>query len=353
MLMPSEKPLFENVSSKEYYARAAEMKSKLLDGCIHIIFPDFEEAIIFSGGDAVTAIHESNRWLTVGDELVEPAENKAIAAEGRMSAYQLPPGLLQIFTHKFVKTMAESELGPYLTARLLIGYLEGDKSTCVLKLQDKRATGYVFLNFGKRSGAVYDSPEGRSYDDNAIKDMDRFKEHTSVSIYFTELTEKYLRSKAEAKAEARAVEKPVAPVTPVEPVSPFPIEVVKPVTPPVQSIKPIISKPIPVPAAPKPSGVRLVVAMSEDRSVGLAHRSRQQTLEALDESDVAWVDGKTLASLHMIGRQASIVLPGGREYTVTLKEVAITPGESRYIILPRKLRARLSVNKGTVVEVKA
>jgi hypothetical protein len=55
----------------------------------------------------------------------------------------------------------------------------------------------------------------------------------------------------------------------------------------------------------------------------------------------------------MIDHKASIVLPDGREQSVTIKEMAIRPVESRYIILPRKLRNRLSIDRGTMVEVKA
>lgn len=364
MLFPIKKPLFENVSSKEYYARANELKKKALDGCIHTVFPDFEEAVLFSGGEAVAAVHQSKRWLTVGDELVEPAENKAIAANGKMSAYELPRGLLDIFIHRYVQTMVETELGPYMTAGLLIGYLERDKSTCVLKLEDGRSTGYVFINFGKRTGAVYGSPDGRLYDDAAIKAMERFKEHAYVAIYFTEPSSKYLKS----KAEARAVPKPVViappepmkagepmaiakPLAPPEPISPFPVEGVKPGAPAAKSLRLIMAKPMSVP--PIMAGVKLVVAVSEDQQVGLRHRSRQQTLEALEESDVAWVDGKTFSLLHLLDPNVSIILPNGREYPVTLKEASIKPEESRYIILPIKLRKRLAINKGTTIEVKA
>lgn len=346
MLFPIKKPLFENVSSKEYYARANELKKKALDGCIHTVFPDFEEAVLFSGGEAVAAVHQSKRWLTVGDELVEPAENKAIAANGKMSAYELPRGLLDIFIHRYVQTMVETELGPYMTAGLLIGYLERDKSTCVLKLEDGRSTGYVFINFGKRTGAVYGSPDGRLYDDAAIKAMERFKEHAYVAIYFTEPSSKYLKS----KAEARAVPKPVV-IAPPEPISPFPVEGVKPGAPAAKSLRLIMAKPMSVP--PIMAGVKLVVAVSEDQQVGLRHRSRQQTLEALEESDVAWVDGKTFSLLHLLDPNVSIILPNGREYPVTLKEASIKPEESRYIILPIKLRKRLAINKGTTIEVKA
>jgi hypothetical protein len=365
MLLTSGKPLFENVSSKEYYGRASELRKKAFDGCIHIAFADFEEVILFTGGQAASAVHQSKRWLTVGDELLEPAENKALAADGKMAAYELPRGLLDIFVHKQVQSMVETELGPYMTAGLLIGYLEGDKSTCVLKLEDVRSTAYVFINFGKRVGAAYDSPEGRLYDDGAIKAMDRFKEHASVAVYFIEPSSKYFKSKADAKAEARAAQKPitsgptiageaVAPAKPPEPISPFPVEGAKPRAQAAQSlVVPVPAKPARAPSALPLAGVRLVVAMSEDRQLGLEHRSRQQTLEAFEEGDVAWVDGKTFTLLHLIDPNVNIILPNGREYPVMLKEAPIQPQESRYIIMPRKLRKRLAIDKGSTVEVKA
>ncbi len=357
MLMPSAKPIFENISSREYHARAEELKKARVDGCIHIAFPDFEEVIVFSEGRAVTALHESKRWLTVGDDLVEAAENKAISAAGRMSAYSLSPALLHLFLHQSVKTMVETELGPYLTAKLLIGYLAGDKSTCILKFQDQRSTGYVFMNFGNRVGAVYDSPEGRSYDDAAVNSMGRFKEHTSVAIYFMELSEKYLRSKAEARVEAPAprIVAPVAPVEPMAPVAPaVPREPIAsfPVTPSAaadQKIKPVRAKPVKV---PRPAGVKLVVAVSDDSFLGISHLSRQRTLETLEENSVAWVDRKTLDSVNAPDRKAYMTLPDGREFAILLKEATFGSAESRYIILPRKLRNRLAVAKGAVVEIK-
>jgi|GEM_PF-6413416 len=357
MLIPSGKPIFENVSSRDYYGRIGSFKDKKTDGCIHIIFPDFEEAIIFSEGEPVTGIFESKRWLSVGDELLGPAENKAIAAFGKMSGYELPSGLVHVFVHKNVENMVETELGPYMTAGLLIGYLETGRNTCVLKLEDKRSTGYVFINFGKRVGAVYSTPDGRTYDDKAVKDMERLQEKTSVTIYFMELSDKYLRSRAESRIE----EKPAAPIAPPEPAKAFPTEAIKAPaakapTPSMPVMKPAIpiEKPVTAARPSKPKAVyqlRLMVVRSEDRSVGIAHRSKQSTLEALEEKDIAWVDKNTLNALRTL--RARIVLPGGKEYPVTLKEVSIVPDDSRYIILPRKLRDKLSIGQGTTVEVKA
>lgn len=352
MLLPSDKPLFENVSSNEYYARSGKLKDEGVDGIVHFVFPDFEEAIVFSGGRPVTGIHEAKRWLTISDGLVEAVENKAITVPGKMSAYRLDPALVQVFAHKDLKNMVETTLGKYLTPGLLIGYLEGEGSTSILKLNDDKATAYVFINNGKRAGAAYVSPEGRSNGESAVKDMARFKENTSAAIYF-------LESVIKPKAEKPAVE-PVA--------HPAPAAAPAPVTAPVSSkapeekpepakaaprkVKPVLVKPQPVPPVQKRQGIRLSVAMSADETPALRHRSRQQVLETLEESDVAWVDAKTLASLQILDRKASLVLPDGREYHVTLKEAPIEPVENRYIILPRKLRSKLSLVRGMTIEVK-
>ncbi len=353
MLIPSGKPLFENLDSKAYYSKAGELRNKAFSGCVHIKFYDFEEVIFFSAGQPAAAVQQVKRWLTVGDDLVEPAENKTLAMDGKMAAYELPPAVLDIFIHKRIQTMVETELGAHMTAGLLVSYLEGDKSTCVVKLEDSGVKAYVFINFGKLAGAVLESPEGRTYGKLAVNALGRFKEHTYVAIYFTEPTPKYLKSKAEARSGGFDEQVPVSPaklILPTEPATPFPVEAPRPVEVP----SPVqIVRLAHVPPAPEPAIVRLVVAMSADRKVGLAHRSRHQALEVFEEGNVAWVDEKTLASLHLTNPKAYIVLPGGREYAVTLKEVLMQPPESRYIILPRKLRSRLSIAEGTALELKA
>ncbi|HTY90586.1 MAG TPA: hypothetical protein VMC84_05355 [Methanocella sp.] len=358
MLLPSDKPIFENVNSSEYFTRAGQLKDGKVDGIIHFIFPGYEEALIYSEGRPVTGIHEAKRWMTVGDELVEAVENKAIAAPGRMAAYKLDPAMLQVFMHKTMKSMVETTLGKYLSPILLIGYLGTEKSTSVVKFYDDKAIACVFINNGKRVGAAYASPEVRSYGESAIKDMARFKENTSVAIYFME-------SAVKARPEMPAAE-PARPAAPAPVEAPRPIEAptIEPTKPsppartaiPVESalssIQPRLARPLPVPPVPKPLGIRLSVAMSEDDILGLRHRSHQQVLETLEEGDVAWVDTRTLASLRSPGEKVQIVLPDGREYPVTLKEADIEPVGSHFIILPRKLRGRLSIERGMMVEVK-
>jgi hypothetical protein len=362
MLLPSVKTIFENASSMDYYVRMGELKNKKTSGCIYLAYEDFDEAVIFLEGEPVTAIHEAKRWLTVGKELLEPVENKAITNSGRMSAYELPEGLLHIFINKKVGTMVETELGPYMSVNLLMGYLANDKSTCIIKIEDKLSKGYVYINFGKRMGVVYDSPEGRYYDDKAVKEMEGLKEHAMATIYFMEFSEKYTR----AMSETSSVSAPPAKARPIQPphraVVPPP-EAAKATVPPAHSRKPLtpavmkpimpVGEPVTVVRAPKPkiTQVKLVVALSDDRSIGLAHRSKIHTLEALEDQDIAWVDRNTLSAFK--SDSVKLVLPGGNECAITLREAAMKPGDGRYIILPRKLRSRLALGEGTTVEVKA
>jgi len=331
MLIPSDRPLFENVSSREYYIRAGQLKDKAFDGCLHIRFSDSEEMIIFLGGEPVTAIQEWGRWLAVGDELVEAAENKALSTEGKMAAYPLPQELLHIFIHRYVSAMVEDEMGQYMTAKLLIGCLESDKSTCVLKLSDGHATGHVFMNFGKVAGVIYDSPEGRSYGDRALGEMGRFKEGTAITIYFMEISERYLKQKAKARAEAHFVERPFDTIMP--------------------AIRSAIEKKMPAPVSVEPPAARLVVASSLDKRIKLAHRSRMQTLEMLEEGEVAWMDGKAMSGLQMAGNRARIALPDGKTHEVTVRQAEIKAEEGKYIIIPRKLRRRLALKEGMTVQI--
>lgn len=367
MLIPSVKSFFENARSRDYYERSAAMKDKKVNGCIHTVFPDFEEVIFYSEGQAVTALHESNRWITVSDEQVEPAENKAITGAGKISAYELSPAVLHIFAHKNVESMIETELGQYITVKSLTGKLEDDHSTCMIKVAGKDSVGYIFINFGKRVAAVFESGDGKSYDDNAVNDMSRIKGRATAAIYFMIVSPKYLKTRSQDIGAERQTPMSALPVeTTPEPATAFPINAVKPQPAMAPVDKPFITAiagaqlaqpkapvvpPVAAPAAPH---IKLIVVMSEDKFVGLHHRSKLHTLEALEDSDVAWVDHKTFKSLKLNAHnKATIILPGGKEYHVTLKETAIKPEESKYIIIPRKLRNRLSINKGAMVEVKA
>jgi len=63
MLLPSDKPLFENVSSSEYYTRAEKLRDDAVDGVALFTFPDFEEAIVFWEASPLRASTRQNAGL--------------------------------------------------------------------------------------------------------------------------------------------------------------------------------------------------------------------------------------------------------------------------------------------------
>lgn len=327
MLVPPDQPIFENLSSQEYDARAAQLRDGGVDGIVHFTYSGFEEAVVYAAGIPVTGIRETRRWLAAGDDLVDAVENKARAAQGRMSAYRLDPALLRVFAHTAVENTAETALGKYLTSGLLIGYLAGGGGTCILRLQDDTALAYVFFDGGTRVGAAYASAERRSSGDRAVEDAARFRESTSATVYF-------LKKTAQVSPEA-------PPPWPLSPPAASPM----PVMP--ASMGPI------APAAIRLPGVKLTVAIGAGGQPGLRHRSRMRVLEALEEGDVAWMDPRAIAELKPKAGKATMVLPDGRAHAISVREASIDPGEKPYIILPRRLRGRLSIAPGTTVEVRA
>ena len=354
MLIPFANTKFDNASSRDFYSRSKELKDCNFNGALSIVFPDHESVVFYVEGEPVTALQEYNRWITLGDELVEPVENKAINVDARMTAFELPPGFLHIFLHKHVDSTVNGELGSYLSVRNLVKNFEDEHSTCFIKVRDKDSRGYVYINFGKSVGAAFESENVKSFDENAMKEMDKLTGKARVSIYFLELSQAYMKSPS-TQPVIEAFEEPVKEVKPPEtmPVSSLrlnPIEDVK-------SITYVLTKPAPVSApAPviSPTHIKLIVVMSDDRFVSLQHRSKLRTLETLDEENVAWVDRKTLASLNLKGNnKAHLVLSSGREYPVALREMETVQEESKYVILPLKLRKRLDINKGTMVDIKA
>jgi len=364
MLVPFANTKFDNVSSRDFYSRNKELKDCNFNGGLSITFPDHESVIFYVEGMPATALQEYNRWVSLGDDLIEPVENKAINVDAKMTAFEMPPGFLHIFLHKHVDSTVNGELGSYLSVRNMVRNFEDEHSTCFIKVRDKEARGYVFINFGKQVGATFESESGKSYDENAMKEMDKLKGKARVSIYFLELSHAYMKS----PPAQPVIEAPVEPVKEVKP-EPMPVRSLQmnPVEG-VKSITYILDKPSSMPApasmpasmpAPAPEIIgtpqlKLIVVMSDDRFVSLRHRSKLRALETMNEENIAWVDRKTLASLNVKGdHKASLILSGGKEYPVTLREMEIVPEESKYVILPLKLRKRLDINKGAMIGIKA
>ena len=356
MLIPFANTKFDNISSRDFYSRNKELKDCNFNGALSIAFPDHESVIFYVEGEPATALQEYNRWVALGDELTEPVENKAINVDARMTAFELPPGFLHILLHKHVDATVNGELGSYLSVRNMVTNFESEHSTCFIKVRDKEARGYVFINFGKQVGAALESESGKYYDENAMKEMDKLKGKARVSIYFLELSQAYIKAPT-TQPVIEAFEEPVKAVTQPEtmPVGSLKLNP----TEDVKSITYVLNKPAAAAAAAmaapvvSPSHLKLIVVMSDDRFVSLRHRSKLRTLETLNEQSVAWVDRKTLSSLNVKdNHKASLVLSGGREYPVTLREMDIVPEESKYVILPLKLRKRLNINKGAMIDLK-
>ena len=79
----------------------------------------------------------------------------------------------------------------------------------------------------------------------------------------------------------------------------------------------------------------------------------QHPVEALEDRGVVLADGLTLERLGVQdGGPASMVIPGGNVAQVTLLKMDLLAETGRLVVLPRKLRRRLSVVPGTIVTLK-
>lgn len=220
----------------------------------------------------------------------------------------------------------------------------------------------IWVAIGFLVGAILSaSAEGKAYDDNAMKAMGNLSGKARVTVFFLELSPSYIKASASKPVAApklvepvKAAEAPRPPeAMPVIGHMPSPAEGIKSITYVLSKPAPVVAATVPFPAT-VPSQLKLIVVMSGDKFVGLQHRSKLMTLEALDEESVAWVDKKTIESLNAKGNhKASLILAGGKEYPVTLREADFMSEESKFIILPLKLRKRLAVSKGAMIGVKA
>lgn len=380
MLIPGIRTLFEGVSSREYYRRQKEFRNIRFNGCVHIIFPDFEGVIFYSDGDAVTALEESDRWISLGKDLIAPVENKAVTIDGKMSAIALSDSLLTLFSHNKVATMVETELGPYISIRSLIQNLKNEHSTCILKAGGQSSAGYIFVYRGTIIGASYSVAGERMFGDNAVKVMasSYAKGGIPAAIYFMEETIGMPESSATAptampvKASSAATVSAIPVKAPSQEGFKTPVEKAQAVPDKKVPVIPQTSVPARSTASQgiiashetknhmaeaslsaSKSSPELVVVTSISGLVKVGHRSRLNLLETLEEHNVAWVDRMTLKSLGLMDpAKVSIILPGGKECRVTLKEASIIKAETNAIILPLKLRKRLSIAPGCRVHIK-
>lgn len=378
MLIPSSKVVFEGASTKEYYRRQKGLKTDRFNGCIHIAFYDFEGVVFFSEGEAVTALQESSRWLELGEKLVEPVENKAIAAaDARMSALELPGSVLNIFLHRRLSSTVETELNEYITIKSLAKNLEKERATCLLKIEHRSFKAYIYILSGLIVGTAYGSDKETLYGEDAIRAMTSAAStgRGSAIIYFMEEvrplieapasmapSEASVSAPATASAEvvtaqppAPAVQQPITPVQPVQPAQPAP-PLPKPSKPEEAKPEPV-KKPVAVeePVKKEPvtgTSMDLKVVSSNDKSVGIVHRSRLNTFENLEDHSIAWVGPGTLGALKLRDASKAKISMHGKEYSVTVRGVNISSGESRFIVLPRKLRKKLSIELNSIVALK-
>ncbi|MCD1294771.1 hypothetical protein CUJ83_07135 [Methanocella sp. CWC-04] len=390
MLISGKKTLFEGISSREYYKRKKELRASGFNGCVHIIFSDFEAMIFYSGGEAMTALEESNRWMSMGAKYVEPVENKAIVSDGVMSAYELSKNILDLFLNGKLVSMTETELGEYISLKSLIKNIRKERNSCILKLEDSRSKGYMYMSSGIVLSSSYSAGDEKLSGEEALSTMESSYSGKSVSakIYFIEAArhEKEVPTTIEALSPEAFFKGPkaAAPSTPVEArpeeamkikapvekVTVKPVEVKADIAPlQAPKEKAVTSVEAPVSGIKKPAPkkiaagqkevqveklIELKVVSSEDKALNIKHRSKYRTLETLEERNIAWVDEKALRSLGVQeSANAYLIIPGGKKYPVKLERVPVYKEEGSSVILPQKLRKRLSLDTGSTLGIKA
>jgi hypothetical protein len=266
--------------------------------------------------------------------------------------------MLRLFEGRKISTVVETDLGTLVNVSMLIDNLSNSASTCILKVRGAAWTGYVFLISGMIIGSSYVSDKDRHYGDKAINSIKNAMGKAAAAIYFLEggapileaappRQEKPVTKPAEA-AKPAPQEKPVEAkpaVVPSGAVPPAPVPTVKPA--PEKEVKPVPAAPAkPVPTTP--GQVELKVITSD--KANLKHESRMATLEALETKKIAWVNASVLKALHAKESDVvSLMLPGGKTEKVTVATADVAPDT---IILPKKLRRRLSLEPGSKISFK-
>jgi hypothetical protein len=327
MLIPSTRVVFEGLS-REYYARQKSLAASKFNGCVRLVFPDFEGVIFFSEGRPVNALEECGQWMAMGDEFVSPLENKATVTDGTMAIYELSTDLLGFFAGRKISGTVETETGPSLSARALVERLVRDRSACIFKVRGQGWIGYEFIGGGRVINATYASEKERleaGLADSAIRKMTL---PASAAIYFLEGG---------------------------IPSGKEPVEVMHP---PVSGeratgAETVTVRPAPTMALAASREAELKVVTVSDGRMKFRHPSRVSAMETLEDRSVAWVDSQTLAVLGARELDmASLMLPSGRSQQVLLLKADLSSATGHYLVLPRKLRRELSLGPGAVVVLK-
>jgi hypothetical protein len=337
MLVPSKQVVFEGLS-RDYYARQKELASSGFSGCVRLVFADFEGAVVYDSGRPVTALQECGTWMALGDELIAPLENKAAVTDGSMAIYVLSREMIDFFTGRKIASTIETEAGPLLDAGKLVDNLLRDRSVCIFKARGSSWIGYVFIAAGRVVDAAFSSGRESLEGSRAVRAMKDAPGNATAVIYFLE-------------GGAPFVEVTPSVGMPPGKVPATPVEVLRPPEPATAPAGTVITAPAAVPPGLPETDV--TVATAADKVLQPQHPSKLAVVEALEDRGVVLVDGLTLERLGVKdGGAASLAIPGGRVAQVTLQKMDLLEETGRFVVMPRKLRRRLSVVPGTIVTLK-
>lgn len=340
MLVPSKQVVFEGLS-RDYYARQKELASSGFNGCVRLVFADFEGVVVYVAGRPVTALQECGTWMALGDELIAPLENKAAVTEGSMAIYVLSRDLIDFFTGRKIASTVETETGPLLGAGTLVDNLLRDRSVCIFKARGPSWIGYVFVAAGRVIDAAFASGRESLDGDRATAALKQASGKATAVIYFLEGGAPFVELTPSVVMPAGTV-----------PPAPGPVEVMHPPEPGPAPAETVITAPAPAerPAFPEED---VTVTMAADKALKPRHPSKLAAAETLEDRSVVLVDELTLERLGLKdGGAASLVIPGGRVAQVTLQKMDLLEETGRFVVMPRKMRRRLSVVPGTIVRLK-
>jgi hypothetical protein len=340
MLVPSKQVVFEGLS-RDYYARQKELASSGFNGCVRLVFADFEGVVVYVAGRPVTALQECGTWMALGDELIAPLENKAAVTEGSMAIYVLSRDLIDFFAGRKIASTIETEAGPLLNAGALVDNLLRDRSVCIFRARGASWIGYAFIAAGRVIDAVFSSGRESFDGDRAVRAMKEAPGNAAAAIYFLEGGAPFIEV-------TPSVEMPAGAVSPAA----GPVEVLHPPEPGQAPAETVITAPAPAegPAFPEEE---VTITMAADKALMPRHPSKLAAAETLEDRSVVLVDELTLERLGVRdGGAASLFIPGGRVAQVTLQKMELLEETGRFVVVPRKLRRRLSVVPGTIVTLK-
>lgn len=342
MLIPHTRVVFEGLS-RDYYARAKELASAKLNACVRLVFADFEGAVFYGEGKPVTALQESGLWMALGEEVIAPLENKATVTDGSMAVYELSPEMLAFFSGRRIESTVDVVAEPPVSPQVLLDNLVRDRATCIFKVRGPVWLGYAFIGGGRIISASFASERETVYGESAAGAIRRAAGRAAAAMYFLEGGAPFAEVTPPAPAE-----KPAA--TGIGSAGP---EEAAPAPGPEATETPI-SPPAPTAVVPVSREIQLRVVTSREEGIRLLHKSKQDALEMLEERSVAWVDSTVFRVLdEKETNWASLSLPGGKSQQVMLLKMDLLSDPGMFIVLPRKLRRRLSVTPGTTVTLKA